>query len=116
MSSLTVSALVLQVVDPPLGGPEVARRRPPRLLAQLADPRVGVVRRGAALVESRVEAEAAALGEVAHVVQLLVRLADELVLRHASEGPLFPTRSTWGINVEILFDFQQPMHELLWKN
>ena len=102
MSSLTVSALVLQVVDPPLGGPEVARRRPPRLLAQLADPRVGVVRRRAALVERRVEAEAAALGEVAHVVQLLVRLADELVLRHAREGPLLPTRSTWKIEVKIL--------------
>ena len=91
---LTVRAFVLQVVDSPLGGPEVAGRRPPRLLAQLADPRVGVVGRRAALVERRVEAEAAALGEVAHVVQLLVRLADELVLRHACERPLLPTRPT----------------------
>ena len=111
---LTVRTLVLEVVDAPLGGPEVARRRPPRLLAQLADARVGVVGGGAALVQRRVQAEAAARRQVAHLdnyynllllllakrlvlahlVQLLVRLADELVLRHARERPLLAAGAT----------------------
>ena len=85
VSQLTVRAFILQIDDASLSGPEVRGRRPPRLLAQLADPRVCVVGGRATLVERRGRAEVPTLGQTRDPAQLLVGLSDVLVLGNPRE-------------------------------